>query len=210
MHGSRGRLSGSRVFLSAAFLAIWAAGALARVPFEGGTWSFSRVIRSKSCDFSPRLVADGRAGCFTDMLPWKQKATLDMRPGKLPAVRPLWPCALERDQPAQLFHYVASRTRPRRFVLTIDNRAALREAFVASCSPDYPLTRYRLKRWSSIVTVSADGQRVRQRDVLWESFDTGDVRQRSRMTASVRGRRTGDVATTAAIGEDTGSRAHNP
>src|SRR5262249_58000539 len=170
------------------------------VPCEGGTCSFSRVIHSKSCDFSPRLVAEGRAGCFTDMLPLKQEATLDIRPGKLPAVRPLWPCALERDQPAQLFRYVASRTHPRRFVLTVDDRAALREAFVVSCSPDYPLSRYRLKRWSSTVTVSAAGQPVRQRDVLWESFDTGDVRQRFRLTASVRGKRTGDVATTAAIG----------
>jgi hypothetical protein len=195
------------MFLSGAFLAVWATGALAKVPFEGGTWSFSRVIRSKSCDFSPRLAAEGRAGCFTDMLPWKQKATLDMRPGKLPVVRPLWPCALERDQPARLVRYVAPRTRPRRFVLTIDDRAALREAFVVSCSPQYPLTRYRLKRWSSIVIVSADGQRVRQRDVLWESFDTGDVRQRLRLTASVRGRRTGDVATIAAVGEDTGGIA---
>jgi len=208
MRGSRGRLSSS-VFLSGAFLALWAVGApLAQVPFEGGTWSFSRVIHSKSCDFSPRLVAEGRAGCFTDMLPLKQEATLHIRPGKLPAVRPLWPCALERDQPAQLFRYVTSRTHPRRFVLTIDNRAALREAFVASCSPDYPLSRYRLKRWSSIVTVSADGQRVRQRDVLWESFDTGDVRQRFRLTASVRGKRTGDVATTAAVGEDAGGIAN--
>src|SRR5262245_13511558 len=206
MRGSRERLSSS-VFLSGAFLAVWAAGALAHVPFDGGTWSFSRVIHSKSCDFSPRLVAEGRAGCFTDMLPLKQEATLDIRPGKLPAVRPLWPCALERDQPAQLFRYVASRTRPRRFVLTVDNRAALREAFVVSCSPEYPLSRYRLKRWSSIVTVSADGKRVRQRDVLWESFDTGDVRQRFRLTASVRGKRIGDVAPTAAVGEDTGGIA---
>ena len=207
MRGSRGRLSGSSMFLSGAFLALWAASALAQVPFEGGTWSFTRVIHSKSCDFSPRLVAEGRAGCFTDMLPWKQQATLDIRPGKLPVVRPLWPCALERDQPAQLLRYIASRTRPRRFVLTIDNRVALREAFVLSCSPEYPLSRYRLKRWSSIVTVSADGQRVRQRDVLWESFDTGDVRQRFRLTATVRGKRTGGVATTAAIGEGTGGIA---
>src|SRR5262245_19232840 len=118
MRSSRGRLSGSSRLLSGACLALWAASAPAQGPFEGGTWSFSRVIHSKSCDFSPRLVAEGRAGCFTDMLPLKQKATLAIRPGKLPAVRPLWPCALKRDQPAQLLRYVALRTRSRRFVLT--------------------------------------------------------------------------------------------
>src|SRR5215467_11783637 len=120
------------MFLSGAFVAVWAAGALAQVPFEGGTWSFSWVIRSKSCDFSPRLVAEHRAGCLTDMLPLKREKTRDIPPGELPRMTPLWPCALGRgNQSAELVRYVPSRTHPRRFVLTIDNRETLRKAFVA-------------------------------------------------------------------------------
>ena len=44
------------------------------------------------------------------MTPLKEKATLEIRPGALPTQGPLWPCALEREQGAPLFRYVASRT----------------------------------------------------------------------------------------------------
>jgi hypothetical protein len=212
MRGSRGRLSGSSVFLSGAFVAVWAAGALAQVPFEGGTWSFRWVIHSKSCGTSISYPGGRRtvaSGCFPDMTPLREERTINIRPGELPTVGPLWPCPLPREQRGQLVRYVASRTHPRQFVLHINDRAALIPLF-ASCSvpPDYaPLSRYRLNRWSSVVTVSADGQRVRQREVLWDSSDGNHGRDRYRTTASVRGKRAGDVATTAAVGQDTSDTA---
>ena len=209
MRGSRGRLSSS-VFLSGVFLAVWAAGAVAQVPFEGGTWSFSWVERSKSCGTSISFQGGRRTvttGCFPDMTPSREKATLEFRPGKLPALSPIWPCGLEQEQRAQLYRYVASRTTPRRFTMKVPDRAKAIAVFETSCSlPEYPWSRLRLNRWSSVVTVSADGQRIRQRAILWYSFDIGPdpvVRQRLRVTASVRGRRTGDTATTTAVGEDT-------
>ncbi len=219
MRGSRGRLSSSvfpsGAFLSAAFLAVWAAGALAQVPFEGGTWSFSWVMRAKSCGTSTSFQEGRRTvttGCFPYMTPWRGKATLEFRPGKLPALGPIWPCHLEPEQRAQLYRYVASRTNPRRFRMKVTDRAKASALFETSCSlPQYPWSRYRLHRWSSVVTVSADGQRVRQRAVLWDSVDIGPepvVRERERVTLSVRGKRTGDVATTAAVGEDTGGMAN--
>ena len=71
-----------------------------------------------------------------------------------------------------------------------------------------PLIGYRLNRWSSIVTVSADGQHVREREVLWESWaNPGHRRGGIKLTSSIRGKRAGDVATTAADGQGTGDTA---
>src|SRR5262249_49095974 len=154
-------------------------------------------------------TAHGREGMLSRLTPLREQRTINIRPGELPTVRPLWPCTLAREQREQLVRYVASRTHPRRFVLHINDRVALIPLF-ASCSvpPDYPpLSRYRLNRWSSVVTVSADGQRIRQREVLWDSSDGNHGRDRYRTTASVRGKRTGDVASTAAIGQDASDTA---
>lgn len=202
MGGSRARLTGSRVVLSATLLAVWAGGTLAEPPLAGGTWSFSWVVRSKSCNYSRRLAAQGRAGCFTDMLPQRETATVQVRPGELPTVG-LWPCKLDREQRVQLVRWVASRTNPRRFTMKVPDRAKANAVFEASCGvPQQPIARFRLERWSSVATVSPNGRRVRQRAVLWDSFDTGDVRQHFRLTASVRARRVGDAAATAAVGPD--------
>jgi hypothetical protein len=213
MRSSRGRLSGFSVFLSGAFVAVWAAGALAQLPFEGGTWSFRWVIHSKSCGTSISY-SEGRrtvaSGCFPDMTPIREKRTINIHAGDLPTVGPLWPCTLAREQREQLVRYVASRTHPRRFVLHVNDRAALIPLF-ASCSippEDPPLSRYRLNRWSSVVTVSADGKHVRQREILWDSFDGNHGRDRYRTTASVRGKRTGNVATASEVGQDTSDTAH--
>jgi hypothetical protein len=204
MGGSHARLTGSRVVLSVALLAAWAGGVLAEPPLAGGTWSFSWVVRSESCDYSRRLAAQGRAGCFPDMLPLRDTATGHIRPGEPPTVG-LWPCKLDREQRAQLVRWVASRTNPRRFTMKVPDRAKANAVFEASCGlPQQPIARFRLERWSSVATVSPDGRRVRQRAVLWDSFDTGDVRQHFRLTANVRGRRLGDAAGTAAIGPDGG------
>jgi len=211
MRSSRGRLSRSGVLLSGAFLAVWAAGALANEPFEGGTWSFSGVIRSKSCGTSTSFREGRRTvttGCFPDGGGGRETRTLDVPPGKLPTLGLLVPgtgCHLQG-----LVRYIASPTHPRRFVLVINDRAAVIREF-ASCSvpPEEHLIGYRLKRWSSIITVSADGQRIRQRDVLWDTllFDGPHGRVPERTTLSVRGRRIGDVAPTAAVGQDTGDPA---
>ena len=194
------------MFLSGAFLVVWATGAQAHEPFEGGTWSFSGVIRSKGCGTSISFREGRRTvtrGCFPDILPLREKRTLEVQPGELPTLGLLVPgagCHLERG----LVRYVASRTHPRRFVLAIKDRAAVKQLF-ASCSvpPEEHVLGYRLDRYSSIVSVSADGQRVRQRDVLWDStlFDGPHGWVRERTTAISRGRRTGDVATTAAVGQ---------
>src|SRR5262249_5631768 len=212
MRSSRGRLSGSSVFLSGAFVAVWAAGALAQVPFEGGTWSFRWVIHSKSCGTSISYPEGRRtvaSGCFPDMTPIREKRTINIRPGELPTVGPLWPCTIAREQREQLVRYVASRTH-QRFVLHINDRAALIPLFASCGSPPEspPLSRYRLKRWSSVVTVSADGKRVRQREILWDSSDGNHGRDRYRTTASVRGKRTGNVATTSEVSQDTSDTAH--
>src|SRR5262249_39836742 len=181
-------------------------------PFEGGTWSFRWVIHSKSCGTSISYPGGRRtvaSGCFPDMTPIREKRTIIIRPGALPTVGPLWPCTLAREQREQLVRYVASRPPPRRFLLHINAPAPLTPLF-ASCSvpPEYPpLSRYRLNRWSSVVTVSSDGTRVRQREVLWDSSDGNHGRDRYRTTASVRGKRTGDVASTAAIGQDASDTA---
>src|SRR5262249_29709182 len=117
MRSSRGRLSGSSVFLSGAFVAVWAAGAPAQVHFEGGTWSFRWVIHSKSCGTSISYPEGRRtvaSGCFPDMTPIREKGTINIRPGELPTVGPLWPCTLARERREQLVSYVASRTHPRR------------------------------------------------------------------------------------------------
>ena len=143
MHSSRGRLSGSSVVLSGAFLAVWAAGALAQVPFAGGTWSFSGVIHSKQCGTSSSFRGGRRTvtrGCFPDGGSSRWERTLDIRPGQLPTLGPLLPCHLERGQREQLVRYVASRTRPRRFVLHINDRAALIKVF-ASCTTVPPPNR---------------------------------------------------------------------
>ena len=217
MRGSRRCLSGACVFLSGAFLVVWTAGALAQVQFEGGTWSFAWVIREKSCGTST-VFRGGRhtvTGCFPDILPLREKRTVNVGPGELPAVGPLlgppWACILARGQQReQLVRYVASRPNPRRFVLHINDRAALNPLFASCFVPpgNPPLPRYQVNRWSSIVTVSADGQRVRQREILWDSWDTAHSgRAHHRSTASVRGKRTADVATTAAGGQDTGDTA---
>jgi len=144
-------------------------------------------------------------GCFPDGAGGREKRTVDLRPDQLPTLGPLWPCPAEAGHLKQFVRYVASRTNPRRFVLHINDRAALIKAFTSCVSPD-PVIRYRLDRWSSIVTVSADGQRVRQREVLWDSilFDGVHGWARERTTASFHGRRTGDVTTTDSVGEDTG------
>jgi hypothetical protein len=209
MRGSRGRLSGTSVFLSGAFLVVWAAGAVARVPLEGGAWSFSGVIRIKDCGTSISFPGGRRTvtrGCFPAVLPLREKRTLDVRPGELPTLGLLVPgkgCDLERG----LVRYVASRKHPRRFVLAINDREAVTQLF-ASCSvvPGQGVSGYRLDRLSSTITVSADGRRVRQRDVLWDAlrFDDRKGWARERSSFTVRGRRTGDVATTAAVGQDTG------
>jgi len=211
MRSSRERLSRSSVFLSGAFLAVWAAGAVAREPLEGGTWSFSGIIRSKSCGTSTSFRGGRRivtTGCFPDGGGGREKRSLDVPPGKLPTPGVLAPgtgCNLRG-----LVHYVASRTHPRRFVLVVDDRAAVIREF-ASCSvpPEEHLIGYRLNRWSSIITVSADGQHVRQRDVLWDTllFDGPHGRVPLRATFAVRGRRTGDVAPTAAVGQDSSDPA---
>src|SRR5262249_57084973 len=97
--------------------------------------------------------------------PIREKRTIIIRPGELATVGPLWPCTLAREQREQLVRYVASRTHPRRFVLHINDRAALIPLF-ASCSvpPEYPpLSRYRLNRWSSRGPVSAAARAGLQR-----------------------------------------------
>ena len=181
--------------------------------FRGGHLSFRWVIHSKSCGTSISYPGGRRTvarGCFPDMTPLREKRTVSIRPGELPTVGPLWPCTLARERREQLVSYVASRTHPRRFVLHITDRAALIPLF-ASCSvpPEYPpLSRYRLNRWSSVVTVSADGKRVRQREILWDSSEGNHGRDRYRTTASVRGKRTGDVATTSEVSQDTSDTAH--
>jgi hypothetical protein len=51
------------------------------------------------------------------------------------------------------------------------------------------LPGFRLRRWSSIVTLSADGRTSRQRDVLRYAYDTHGVRQQFRVSFVVRGAR---------------------
>lgn len=131
-----------------------------------------------------------------------------------PASSPRWDCSCRQggcDLGRGLVRYVASRTHPRRFVLAINDREALTQLF-ASCSfvPGQGVSEYRLDRFSSTISVSADGRRVRQRDVLWDATRYDDLKgwARTRSSFIVRGRRTGDVATTAAVGQDTGDTAN--
>ncbi len=92
MRGSRGRLSGTSVFLSGAFLAVWAVGAVARVPLEGGAWSFSGVIRIK--DSVPRSASrEGGARSRGDAFPPCCRYGRSGPSMSAPASFPRWDCS---------------------------------------------------------------------------------------------------------------------
>ena len=163
--------------------AVLAAGA------QAGSWSFSGVLRTRTCDSSGRCTTGSRDLSLQH----------DISEGQLPTPGPLVPCQPAAGQLPQLARYVGKAATARRFRLTLSNKAAVLALFRA-CS-DASLS---LGRMSSRLTIAANGQSAAQKDLLTYSRVQGGRRLFVTRTAKMSAARTGAVSGSFAASGDTG------